>query len=342
MKNSALITGSVLAQLYLFGLGFAQATERPEFSLPVGCDEGQPCLLQNLVDMDTSNIRLDALCGRSTYNGHKGTDFRVVNIPQMEKGVPVLAMADGVVVGLRNSQPDILVETAKHKIAVRGKECGNGLILDHGKFGGKRWTSQYCHLKQGSVNFKKGAQIKRGQAIGEIGLSGHTMFPHVHITVRAGKTLYDPLTGITVQPNKPQCSAKDADPLFTAEAMAKIKAGDSPLMEAGFADRAVKDKDIMKGAFSQPRPRRPMVFYAYFKNLLKGDKIRLVIKSGSNVWMKSTTEPLKVDKSSYTVFAGRRKGGKKKRTYHGTAEIIRGDKVVFTSEPVSLSFKGSL
>jgi len=45
-----------------------------------------------------------------------------------------------------------------------------------------------------------------------------------------------------------------------------------------------------------------------------------------------------VDKASFTVFAGRKSGGKSGITYSGKAEIIRKGKVIFQGRESVISF----
>ena len=165
--------------------------QQPAFSLPLDCATAPSCFLQNYVDLDPGPERRDPFCGEATFNGHKGTDIRVRNITELENGISVLAMADGTVLRTRDGMADRMTETKAHREAVKGQECGNGLVIDHGD----GWTSQICHLKKGSVTVRRGDKVKRGTAIAQMGLSGDTAFPHVHVTIRQGKTIIDPMSG---------------------------------------------------------------------------------------------------------------------------------------------------
>lgn len=157
----------------------------PQLSFPVDCSLGENCFIQHLVDRDASEGVLDAMCGRLTYDGHKGTDIRLVDRRQMEQGVSVLAAAPGTVRGRRDGVPDRIVETPSQ---TEGLECGNGVVLTHPD----GWETQYCHMKEGSVLPKVGDRIERGEPIGQIGLSGLTQFPHLHLSVRRDGKVIDP------------------------------------------------------------------------------------------------------------------------------------------------------
>ena len=163
-----------------------------ELSIPIDCKIGKECFIQNYVDTESSNGWADYNCGNLSYNKHKGTDFRLRNIAAMNKGTNVLSAADGKIIGIRNNMQDINIKKInKHKI--KGNECGNGVIIQHDDKG--KWITQYCHMKQGSIVVKQGDNIKAGQQIGQVGLSGNTEFPHLHFSVRKDGKELDPFTG---------------------------------------------------------------------------------------------------------------------------------------------------
>ncbi len=131
----------------LTGLAMAGGVERvtaqsaanpaPIFEFPAGCEIGRDCWFYAYMDHDPSENYSDHMCGRRTYDTHKGTD-----IAPMDPAAPiaVLAAADGVVRGTRDGMDDAIMRVPDEKRMAA--QCGNGVRLDHG--GG--WTSQYCHL----------------------------------------------------------------------------------------------------------------------------------------------------------------------------------------------------
>lgn len=54
------------------------------------------------------------------------------------------------------------------------------------------WQTQYCHLKQFSITVNPGDPVAEGATLGQVGLSGNTEFPHLHISVRKDGTDIDP------------------------------------------------------------------------------------------------------------------------------------------------------
>ena len=145
------------------------------------------CFIQNYVDHDTSARARDYQCGGRTYDGHDGTDIRIPDLSIQGRGVEVLTSAAGTVTGKRDGIDDISVRVAG-KSAIAGKECGNGVVIEHEN----GWRSQYCHMAKGSVRVKVGDRVAAAQPIGLVGLSGDTEFPHVHFTVRFNGKVVDP------------------------------------------------------------------------------------------------------------------------------------------------------
>ena len=139
----------------------------PTLGLPIRCSLGKDCWLVNFVDTDPGPGRRDYACGIRTYNGHKGTDIAIRDLGVMAEGIDVLASAPGIVKALRDGMEDIDF-TQPGSPSIKGKDCGNGLVLAHE--GG--WTTQYCHLRRGSVRVRRGQEVIAGQILGLVGLSG--------------------------------------------------------------------------------------------------------------------------------------------------------------------------
>lgn len=168
--------------------GYALAGEF-RLQTPIDCEIGEDnaCYIQYYPDRDDGPGIRDFACGNLTYDGHKGTDFALRNLADMRAGVNVLAAADGVIQGMRDGMADQVLNI-ENEDQVQGRECGNGVVVDHGN----GWVTQYCHLARGSVRAKTGDRVQTGDVLGQVGLSGRTQFPHVHISVRRNGQRSDP------------------------------------------------------------------------------------------------------------------------------------------------------
>lgn len=302
----------------------------PELGMPLDCRLGETCFVQNFVDVDPGAEVRDFGCGGATYADHDGTDFRVLSARVADEGVAVKAAAAGTVKGVRDGMADQFA-TAASRSLIAGRECGNGLVLDHG--GG--WETQYCHLKSGSVTVKTGERVEKGQILGSAGYSGLAEFAHLHLTVRRDGQALDPFTG------EARTAACLKDPTQAAglwdEAFRTVFAYRSgELIAAGFAgappDHRAAERDDRVPAVTAESPA--FVFYARFINLRPGDRVRLRVTGPGGFDVVNEDAPLDRFKATYLAFLGRRL--KEPRwpagAYVGTAEVWRDGAAVITRE----------
>lgn len=279
-----------------------------DFGLPVDCKAaGVECRVQQYVDMATGPTERDPFCGSATYDGHDGTDIRVLSMRDVDKGVSVVAMADGKVLRLRDGEPDRLVQTTADRVAIANKECGNGLVVSHGDY-----EVQYCHLRQGSIGVTSGMQVKAGDKLGEVGASGLAQFPHVHVTFRKSGAVYEPVTGNQPDMEGTACtvSADGKAGLWTDDAAQDMIAMAIPLLASGVSG-AVTDH----GTLSENGPPvdakstdGATVGWAWFANLKKGDQIELMLKApDGSVFSQNLTDPMDRNKADYFAYVGRKR-----------------------------------
>jgi hypothetical protein len=223
---------------FLLFPAIASAQTAPQFDLPIACTIGKDCWPVNFFDHDASPEFKDHHCGWFGYDGHDGIDIAIGADNNLEKNMNVIAAADGKVVGTRNVIPDQIAE----KGAVKDKECGNGARIDHGN----GWFTQYCHMRMGSVVVKTGQDVKRGEKLGTVGLSGMTQFPHVHFGVFHNAAKVDPFA-----PNMgvgASCAPAQGNGLWTAAAAAQLRYPDNAqIYHVGVADHAPSWEEIRAG-----------------------------------------------------------------------------------------------
>ena len=217
----------------------AVSAEAPRLDLPIRCTPGETCWIAKYVDLDPTSGSRDYMCGWSTHDGHKGIDFAIRDLEAMRKGVDVLAAAPGTVAGTRDGMRDVNVRKIGGPKALGGKDCGNGVRI--GQANG--WSTQYCHMRNGSIAVRTGDTVTAGQRLGLVGLSGKTEFPHLHITVRQGKKVVDPFVGTG---GREEC-ALGKTPLWKPEVLAKLAYRSAHLYNAGFAADKPKANAIRDG-----------------------------------------------------------------------------------------------
>ena len=232
----------------LIGALPTSAADAIRLGLPVECKMGTVCFIQQYVDQDPSSGKTDYRCKSLSYDGHKGTDFRVRDYVDMQRGVAVVAASDGIVRATRDGMPDVSVREVGVS-ALLGNDAGNGVLIDHED----GWLTQYSHLRRGSIAVKQGEQVKRGQRLGLIGLSGKTEFPHLDLAVRFNGKVIDPFTGLAAPGG---CESK-ATPLWREDILAIVRYMPSAVLAAGFADhqlpRERPNTDYIRARLSQRR-----------------------------------------------------------------------------------------
>lgn len=189
--------------------------------VPLAGQPGVDWVVQNHMDLDPTGEIADVTGHRFSYDGHKGTDFRIRGLAALVEGVEVLAPAAGRVKGVRDGEDD-RCGSGEQAVVAPDVMCGNGLVIDHG--GG--WETQLCHLRRGSVRVKSGQLVQAGDVVGQVGWSGNAEFPHLHLSVRLDGEPVDPFLGL---PPGPSAS------LWAAPSPPRA---DSVFWEVGFATTA--------------------------------------------------------------------------------------------------------
>lgn len=296
-----------------------------ELRLPAQCKLGVDCFLQQFPDMKSGDGAVDPFCGIATYEDHDGVDLRVLSMTDIERGVPVVAVADGKVLRGRDGVEDRLIKTDAERAAIMPKACGNGVIVAHAD----GVETQYCHLRRGSVTVKPGQMLKAGDKIGDIGASGLAQFPHVHLTVRIHGKEVDPLTGRTVGDGCIE-NPSEAKPLFSRSVMAAINPGQPDILALGMAGDIFEYDDLVsKGIPHTARGGdRARVAWAWLANMSPGDRLHIALDDpdGQRV-AENTTDALDRSKAVYFSYTGK-KGGPEPGSYRLEVAVIRDGKPI--------------
>jgi hypothetical protein len=305
----------------LLFLAAQSAAGEISLALPIDCVLGKTCHIQQTVDHDPSENASDFACGFLTYDGHKGTDFALPSMAAQAAGVDVFAAAPGTVRGVRNDMQDRL-QTGANAPDVTGKECGNGVVVNHGD----GWETQYCHLAKGSIEVRSGDTVAIGTVLGQVGLSGQTQFPHLHLSVRKDSNVVDPFDpdGLIA------CIAPSASTLWSIP----IDAPPGGLIAAGFA-AGVPEYDVIKAGSAAAETLQtsdPLVVWGFIFGGREADEINLQI-FGPEGEVVDQTVILERTQSQLFRATGRRAptGGWLAGDYTGEIQLVREGNVLSTA-----------
>lgn len=288
--------------------------------LPVDCVLGKTCYIQNYVDADPTPSTHDFTCGPLSYDGHKGTDFALPAVNDVWKNVNVLATASGTVRATRDGMTDQLQSTPNAP-DIGDKDCGNGLVIDHGD----GWSTQYCHMMNGSIAVQKGDRVTKGTRLGNIGLSGNTEFPHLHLSVKKHGDVVDPFA--------PQGTQSCGEPLPTPLWQDQVPYQSTGILSVGISDGIPSYTSVKGGTAAQDvlsSKSSALVVFGFAYGGQKGDIMRMRL-SGPEGDVVVHDEELVATKAQYFNAVGRKTRSQwPEGTYTATVQILRGGEVVDT------------
>jgi hypothetical protein len=254
-----------------------QIKKTPVFDLPIECEIGTDCWVMNYVDMiPDDGEQTDPACQKRTYDGHKGTDFMILDKATMQKGINVIAPLAGTVTKIRDGEPDRFPsEEELEQTKLARKECGNAVMIDHGE----GLKTIYCHLKQNSIVVKQSQTLEIGDKIAQVGLSGLTQFPHLHFGILQDNKVIDPFTGLD---NTQGCGKRKAS-LWKKELDLSYK----PILihNLGFSNDIPELTQIERNGNSNSDIKLDseiMTFWTVLLGVQKDDKITLEIRDPNN------------------------------------------------------------
>lgn len=293
--------------------------------LPIDCTIGKECFVQNYVDHTADADAIDFSCGKLTYDGHKGTDFALRTLAQMKQGVNVLAAAGGTVRGVRDGMADKEMNSVSPK-SIKDKECGNGLAIVHGN----GWETQYCHMKKGSLKIKQGDTVSKGQVLGQVGLSGKTEFPHLHISVRKGAAHIDPFTAGNMHA---ACGLSlQRETLWEQAIFKQLNYVSTGYVASGFNDALPDTSSILarKKTTSFIGSKAPVIIYwAEFFGVQSGDVLSMKFTDAAGKTVAEVKENIAKARVRHFKYIGKKnKTSLSKGEYVAKYKLMRGNEVL--------------
>lgn len=276
----------------------------PRLGLPVDCDMAKRCYIQNYFDHDAGPGMRDHTCGQLVYDGHNGIDFAVTSRADMRRGAGVVAAAGGVVVATRDGMDDVHMKHAD-PASLRDAALGNVVVIDHGD----GWRTYYGHLQKGSIAVQRGQRVLSGQALGRIGLSGRTEFPHVHFEVRKDGKPIDPFVGPDPQPG---CPVRGPS-LWNEATLRQLAYRETGILGFGVAERRPDQDAVDDGQHDEPKLSRnaeAVVLWARIFGVGAKDQriFRLTDPTGQVILQTRRPEP-GTHKAQMFEFVGKQRGG---------------------------------
>ncbi len=312
----------LLFALALVGHSTVAHAEKSRFQLefPLDCTLGKDCWVINYVDRDPGKRARDFLCGRATYNAHRGTDLAILNERLMREGVAIRAVADGRVRSLREGVRDIDFNKNGGKKAVSKIGCGNHVVIVHSN----GWITRYCHMKKGSVSVKETDNVKAGDVIGMVGMSGLTEFPHLHLEVYKHRNIVDPFVGLT---QDKKCQVGNA-PLWPASFLAKHNYQYTRMVDAGISNEKPDAERAWRGDYTAKTINAETKTIGFWANIYRPQRgnilnFRILNPKGKLYMNVAYTVRQTTDKKAYTAQLARPESMEAwpKGTYTGTVRL---------------------
>ncbi len=318
----AFVGSALVAFAWLITLALPAQARDLILNPPIDCTLGKTCFIQNYVDQDPGPGAADYTCGGLSNDGHKGTDFALPDLRAMARGVNVLAAAPGVVRAMRDRWPDIAYGTPGAP-DLQGQDCGNGVVISHG--GG--WETQYCHLKLGSITVRPGDRVTKGAVLGQVGLSGRTQFPHVHLSLRHKGKVVDPFDPDMIV----SCAAPPAHQMWQTP-IAYVPGG---LIAIGIATHMPDFTEIKAGPAQPPvlPAKAPaLVLWAHIYGGEPGDVLAFSLRGPRGVVVARDITLTKAQARLFRAVGKRQKGlgpaGWPAGRYMGEVRLMRGGKQI--------------
>lgn len=266
--------------------------------LPIDCEIGKSCFIQKYPDANQGKSYRDYRCGMLTNDGHKGTDFRLMDYDSLNAGVDVFASAAGKVIDVRNYMPDVNADLVDVK-SVWNRGYGNMVLIDHGK----GLKTLYAHLRRDSIPVKIGDLVRANDILGKVGMSGLTDYPHLHFEILLNNKRIDPFTNRNIET---KCGVSAQQSLWKSD----IPYHASYLIRLGLFDQRLNRHALEYKIYENARLRtsaKALVLNAYIAGIQKGDKYRVRLFHNNNDTPFYDKEGTYEENKAFAIISGGRK-----------------------------------
>lgn len=152
-------------------------------------------------------LRKDPFTGKT--KGHGGADY------PHPVGTPVYAIADGTIKGGPVTHCKDVAKGGGVKTC--GGGFGNNIKILHRAGGGNKVISTYAHLSAIAPGIADGAAVTKGQLIGQVGNTGRSTGPHLHLEVSIDGKQVNPATYINENSTKPEATVPSEEMVVTPD-----------------------------------------------------------------------------------------------------------------------------
>jgi hypothetical protein len=284
-----------------------------ELDFPLNCKLGVNCWISDLQShllQKNKNKEVDFLCKSKTYPGNIGTAFATRRNDHMNNSVEVISPINGRVKSVKDGINDISINEIDRQSPVSDK-CGNFVILVQDDF-----EIELCHLKKNSITVKVNDEVKVGQNIGQVGLSGATEYPHLHVNLRKIKANkkyveVDPFYG-----EQKECGLTPKSLWTNPQQMEKQAAKTGIIYNYGFAFNEIVAEEVrlwQKNNVTQPPTPNSIIGFVDIFSVNAGDKISLKIVDEMGKELASKTKEFNQYQNRYFIYVSKPLNGQKLR-----------------------------
>lgn len=173
------------------------------------------------------------------------------------------------------------------------------------------------------MRVKAGGQVAAGQALGLVGMSGLTEYPHMHLSVRHEGKVVDPFRG---EEDSADCAA--GHPLWRAEVGAQLPYAPGAVYNTGFAPEIPDTEGVRSGRYRKAGALSAgapvLVFFAEVFGISAGDALELRLAGPDGATLAERRIPITARQARRLAYIGVRRSAAawKPGVYRGEARLV--------------------